>query len=374
MNFEEWAAKRLLAERGIAVPGGRVARTPQEASSASQGSCVVKAQIPAGARGKSGGVRFANGPDEAALAAESILGTEIAGFKVEKVLVEERVVVERELYAAVLTDRKSRGPAVLFSPFGGIDIEETAASDDGAIRSVSVDILRGFDCNDAESLLGGLEQGELKAKIGAFLESLYSAYRDLDADLLEINPLAVAADGEIVALDCKFALDDSASARRPDLASQAARENSTVLETEAANAGLRLIELGGSVGVLANGAGLTMATMDSIAHFGGRPANFLEIGGDSYTKAELALRTILKIPNVKCLLVNFCGAFARTDVMARGVVTAWKTLQPPIPAFFSVHGTGEDEAIQLIRDELGFSPYESMDEAVKDAVAAAAQR
>ena len=371
MNFEEWAAKPLLAERGIAVPGGQVARSPEEARAGSQGPCVVKAQVPAGARGKAGGVVFASGPDEAAKAAESMLGTEISGFKVEKVLVEKQVAVETELYAAVLNDRKNRCPAVLFSTFGGVDIEEAAASDEAAMRSAPVDILRGFGSEEAEALLEGLDLGKMKPKIANALAALYAAYRDLDAELLEVNPLAVAVGGEVMALDCKFVLDDSAAARRPDLAAMAARDKSTDLEMKAAEAGLRLIELDGDVGVLANGAGLTMATMDAISHFGGRPANFLEIGGDSYTKAEPALQVILENPRVKSLLVNFCGAFARTDVMAGGVVEAWKSLRPSIPAFFSVHGTGEDEAVALIRDELGIEPYDLMDDAVEAAVAAA---
>ncbi len=371
MNFEEWASKALIAERGIVVPRGRIARSPEEAKAAARGSCAVKAQVPAGRRGKAGGVKLASGPEEAAEFAASILGSEISGCKVEKVLVEERVDVARELYAAVLSDRSNRCPTVLFSPSGGIDIEETAASDSEAMRSCQVDIRRGFGPAEAESLLEGLDLGDRKIEIAAALAALYSAYRDLDAELLEINPLAIAAGGEVVALDCKFVLDDSAAARRPELAARASREQATELEIRAAEAGLRLIELDGDVGVLANGAGLTMATMDAIAHFGGRPANFLEIGGDSYTKAEPALRIILENPGIKCLLVNFCGAFARTDVMAGGVVAAWKKLRPSIPAFFSVHGTGEEDAIELIRSELGIEPYDLMDDAVVAAVRAA---
>ena len=270
MNFEEWAAKSLLAKRGIAVPGGKVARSPAEARAAATGSCVVKAQVPAGRRGKAGGVKFASGPDEAADAARAILGREISGFKVEHVLVEDRVPVARELYAAVLNDRKNRCPAVLFSLFGGMDVEEASASDGAAIRQAPVDILRGFGSDDTESLLGGLGLGEMEPKIAKVLEKLYAAYRDLDAELLEINPLAVTSEGEVLALDCKFILDDSAVGRRPELAAMSAKEKSTNLERRAAEAGLRLIELDGSVGVLANGAGLTMATMDAIAHFGGR--------------------------------------------------------------------------------------------------------
>jgi succinyl-CoA synthetase beta subunit len=174
-----------------------------------------------------------------------------------------------------------------------------------------------------------------------------------------------------MALDCKLTIDDSAAPRQKELSPQAAPEKLTALEAEAAKEGLKYIELGGSVGVLANGAGLTMTTMDAIAHFGGEPANFLEIGGESYTKSEIALAILLKNPNVRSLLVNFCGAFARTDVMAEGVAKAWKSLKPDIPVFFTIHGTGEEEAIALVERELGITPYDLMDDAVRDAVAAA---
>ena len=371
MNFEEWAAKPLLAGFGIAVPPGETAGSPSAARAACRGPCVVKAQVPAGARGKAGGIKFASGPEETFQAAEQILGMRIAGHRVKKVLVEQQVSVERELYAAVLNDRASRCPTVLFSPAGGIDIEDAAAAEQSALRSCQVDIRDGLTPDQASALV---ENSDLKispAAVAETLVSLYSAYRALDAELLEINPLAVTSDSRVIALDCKFVLDDSALKRQPHHAGAGSRESLTELENEAAEAGLRLIQLDGNVGVLANGAGLTMTTMDAVVHFGGKPANFLEIGGDAYTKAEAALRIVLKHPGVKSLLVNFCGAFARTDVMAGGVVEAWKKLQPEIPAFFSVHGTGETEAVSMIRGELGFEPFDLMDDAVRAAVAAA---
>jgi len=213
-----------------------------------------------------------------------------------------------------------------------------------------------------------------RAKLAAELVKLYRAYRESDAELLEVNPLVVTMDGQLLALDCKLTMDDSAVARQGDLAAQGSPELMTQLEGEAKTLGLKFIELDGEVGVLANGAGLTMTTMDAIRHFGGRPANFLEIGGESYTKATPALRLVLANPRVKALLVNFCGAFARTDVMAEGVVKAWEELKPTIPVVFTIHGTGEDEAIALVRSRLGIEPYDLMDDAVKAAVAAAAGR
>src|SRR3546814_10610703 len=205
------------------------------------------------------------------------------------------------------------------------------------------------------------------------LMALYGAYRCLDAELIEINPLAVTVDGRIVALDCKLVVDDAASPRRPGLLEKGTPDRLTALEARAQAAGLKYIELEGTVGILANGAGLTMTTMDAVSHLGGEPANFLEIGGEAYTKAQAALEILLANPNIRALVVNFCGAFARTDVMAEGVVKAWKRLEPAIPVFFTIHGTGEDEAVALVRRELGFEPYERMDDAVAAAVRAAAE-
>jgi len=174
-----------------------------------------------------------------------------------------------------------------------------------------------------------------------------------------------------VALDCKFVLDDAAIYRQPQLAPHGSPGTMTDLEKRGAAAGLKMIQLDGNVGVLANGAGLTMTTMDVIRHFGGRPANFLEIGGEAYTKSEIALDLVLSNPGVKSLVINFCGAFARTDVMAGGVVKAWAKLKPKVPVFFSIHGTGEDEAVQLVREELGIEPYDFMEDAIQAAVKAA---
>ena len=379
MNFEEHAAKALLRARGLPVPEGRVVESPEGAASGARalgGACVVKAQAPTGKRGKAGGIRLAGSPDEARTAAADILGMTIGGHRIERLLVEEQVPIAAELYAAVLNDPASRGPVVLFSAMGGMEVEEMAAADPDAMRRVEVDIAAGLSAERAAAALDGLDLNGKAPNIrtGAVAEllvDLYDSYRALDAELLEINPLALTEDGRIVCLDCKFTLDDSSAARQAAVAGNGSPERMTALEAEAHAAGLKYIELDGSIGVLANGAGLTMATMDAIEHFGGRPANFLEIGGEAYTKAETALTILLGNPNIRSLLVNFCGAFARTDVMAEGVVRAWQKLDPDIPVFFTIHGTGEDEAIALVERELGHRPYDLMDGAVKAAVVAA---
>lgn len=203
------------------------------------------------------------------------------------------------------------------------------------------------------------------------LARLHTAYVENDAELMEINPLVVTRGGKLVALDCKFVMDDSAIPRHEELAKLGSPEKLTALEARAKELGLKFIELDGDVGVLANGAGLTMTSMDAVRHYGGKPANFLEIGGESYTKAKPALELVLANPRVKALLVNFCGAFARTDVMAEGVVNAWQELKPDIPIVFTIHGTGEEEAIAMVKERLGIEPYDLMDDAVRAAVAAA---
>lgn len=374
MNFEEHAAKPLLASRGIAVPASRLATTPEEAAAAASeiGPCVVKAQVPAGKRGKAGGIKLAATADEAKAHAANIIGMTIGGWPVEKVLIEAQTPIARELYAAIVNDTASKCPMLLFSPMGGMDVEEAAEADPNAMRRITIPIIEGLSGEAALSAVSGLGLGTVEDELAETLLKLYRAYRDLDAELIEINPLVIAQDNRVIALDCKLTVDDAAAPRQKDILPLAAPEKHTPLEAAAAEAGLKYIELGGTVGVLANGAGLTMTTMDAIAHYGGTPANFLEIGGEAYTKSKTALSLLLENRNMKSLLVNFCGAFARTDVMAEGVVSAWQELKPDVPIFFTIHGTGEDEAVALVKDRLGIEPFDQMDDAVKAAVAAAA--
>ena len=374
MNLEEHAAKSaLLKPAGIPIPQSRLCATVEEAVEAVTvvGPAVVKAQVPSGKRGKSGGIRFADTPATAADAARAILGMQIGGHRVERLLVEERCEIARELYASVLIDVVARRPVVLFSMEGGMDIEEVAARNPGAIRRHVVDLPRGFDASNATSLLANCDLGKSGEAVADVLVRLYRGFRNHDSELIEINPLALLKDGRVLALDCKFVLDDASGSRQPHLAAVATPPRKTELEARGEANGLKFIQLDGNVGLLANGAGLTMATMDTIHHFGGSPANFLEIGGEAYTKAEVALDLVLSNPGVKSLAVIFCGAFARTDVMAEGVVRAWQALKPKVPVFFSIHGTGEKEAVKLVRERLGIEPFDEMKDAVKAAVEAA---
>jgi succinyl-CoA synthetase beta subunit len=374
MNVLEHTAKsEVLVRFGIPVPVSTLCASPEDAARAfaAIGPCVVKAQVPAGKRGKAGGIRKADSAEEAGQAASAILGMAIDGHRVDSVLLERRAEIARELYAAVMTDFTAAQPLVLFSAEGGMDIEEIAATRPDALRRFHVPIARGMTVADAETMLEGLDLGEARATVADLLLRLYQAWRETDAELIEINPLAVLPDNAVVALDCKLTIDDASAERQAALAAAAAPERLTELEARARDAGLKFIELDGNVGLLANGAGLTMTTMDVIAFLGGRPANFLEIGGEAYTKAEIALGIVLAHPQVKSLVVNFCGAFARTDVMADGVTAAWKTLNPSIPVFFSIHGTGDEQAVQIVRERLGLEPYDLMEDAVRAAVEAA---
>jgi succinyl-CoA synthetase beta subunit len=372
MNFEEHAAKPLLRAVGIATPNGALARTADEAGEAARriGPCMVKAQVPTGKRGKAGGIKLAAGVAEAKAAAASILGMTIGEHRVEAVLVEEQVAIAGEMYAAVLNDAASKGPLLLFSAEGGMDVEEIATQHPDALIRLPIDIRKGLDRKALERALPQVS-GVDRAVLVDLLLRLYSLYTGHDAELVEINPLVLTRDGRLVALDCKLAMDDSGVPRHEALAKTGTPDKLTELEARAKALDLKFIELDGNVGVLANGAGLTMTTMDAVRHFGGRPANFMEVGGESYTKAKPALELVLANARVKCLLVNFCGAFARTDVMTEGVINAWAELKPTIPIFFTIHGTNEDEAIAMVKERLGITPFDLMDDAVKAAVEAA---
>lgn len=380
MNLLEHLGKRLLHDGGIATPQGTTAGTPQDCAVAAAElgpEVVLKCQIPAGKRGKSGGIRFASSPAQAHAEAGQLLGSIVGGFKVENLLVERCVDIARELYAAVLNDPVSKGPLLVFSTDGGMDIEEVNKTSPEKVLRAPIDIRHGLGMAAADDLLAGTDLTDSqRGSVVDALVRLYDVYRTVDAELVEVNPLVLTREDTVVALDAKISLDPGARPRHTDLVQDLVAQlpdTATELERQARELGLALIEFDGRVGVLANGAGLTMTTLDAVNHYGGKPANFLEIGGDAYTKATPALRLVLANPRVRSLVVNFCGAFARTDVMAEGVVNAIEELHPSIPIFFSIHGTGEEEAIRLVQERLQIEPYDLMDDAVKAAVAAAGQ-
>ena len=368
MKLVEATAKSLLAESGVVIPDGERATSASQALSIAErlGPCVVKAQIPAGGRGKAGGVVLCSTPASAETAAANLLGSELGDHRVDTILVEQQIDIFRELYVAFMIDTTAGMPMVVFSGQGGVDIEDNLDSlqrrhlvPGSPIDHETLDIV-------CEGL--GVNTDDARATI----EQLQRAFATSKATLVEVNPLVVTRDGSIIAVDAKVETDDSAAPVGGELETDAGQQ--TDLEREAAEKGLRLIELGGNVAILANGAGLTMTTMDAVSHHGGRPANFLEIGGDAYTLAEPALDLTLRQSGVGSLVVNFCGAFARCDVMTEGVVNAWLALDPDIDVFFSIHGTGQDEARTMVRDRLGIEPFESMDDAIIAAIDSARSR
>lgn len=379
MNLLEHQGKYLLGATDLRVPRGEVVATPEEAEAAARrvgGRVVCKAQVASGKRGKAGAVRLVDDAEEARRTAQGLLGSEVGEHLVRALLVEEAVDIARELYAAVLDDPASKGPLVLFSTAGGMDIEEVSARHPEQVHRWPVEIRTGLDESAAAALVDGTDLAvSERAAVALALAEIYRLYRDVDATLVEVNPLVVTGDGAVVALDAKITIDPASVPRQRERLDQIPggrpAEGGTELELRGRELGLHFIELDGDVGVLANGAGLTMTSLDAVHHFGGRPANFLEIGGDAYTKATPALELVLSNPRVKSLLVNFCGAFARTDVMTEGVVKAIEELRPDRPIAFTIHGTGEQEAVALLRDRLGAEPYDLMDDAVRAAVAAA---
>jgi len=318
---------------------------------------MVKAQVPAGKRGKGGGIAKCDTPNDARDAAERLLGSSLGDFMVDRVLVEACADIAQELYAAITIDPAAGAPLLMLSTEGGMDIEEVHATTPDRVQMMDIAVASGLDAS-------------LHVPLAGFLVTLYGLFRQFDAQLLEINPLAVTGSGDLVALDCKLVIDDNAVFRQPHVGPE--RHTGTALELEAKEQDFLFVELDGDVGVLANGAGLTMSTMDAVSAHGGSPANFLEVGGMAYKRATPALALVLKNPNVKSLLVNLCGAYARTDVIAEGLIAGFKELQPELPVSFCIHGTGEERAQQLVREELGIAPHETMDGAVKEAVANAA--
>lgn len=373
MNFTEHVGKAVLAEAGVTVPDGRLCASAGEVAEAVRalGPCAVKAQVPAGKRGASGGIRLVDTPDAGRDAATDLLRAVIGGHRVDQVLVEQRIDIAQELYVAVLNDPESKGPMILASAAGGMDVEEIASSHPERLRRLPVDIRFGPVREDLAEMVSGLVEAAQEAALVRVLTIVYDVYRQYDADLVEVNPLALTRDGKLLALDCKLSLDDSSSPRQSKLAERASPEPLTALEARGRAQGLPYIELSGNVGILANGAGLTMTTMDVVRYYGGEPANFLEMGGQAYTLGEAALRLVTDNPNVRSLVINFCGAFARTDVMIGGVLAAWDEVQPRVPVFICVNGTGEEEAISMVRGKFGDAPYQVMEDAIRAAVEAA---
>ena len=385
MKIHEYQAKQLLREHGVPVPRGKPAFSVDEAVAAAQELggpvWVVKAQIHAGGRGKGGGVKLARSLDEVKQLASQILGMQLvthqtgpAGQKVRRLLIEEGADIRKEYYVAVLTDRATQKVAVMASSEGGMDIEEVAAKTPEKILKVFVDPLAGLQ--DAQGL-------ELAAGIGIPLASqaqavdvfkkLYQCYMDADASLVEINPLILEGNGHIKALDAKFNIDDNALFRHPEIVALRDLDEEDPAEIEASKFDLAYIQLDGNIGCLVNGAGLAMATMDTIKLFGGSPANFLDVGGGATTeKVTEAFKIMLHNPHVKAILVNIFGGIMRCDTIAEGVIAASRTVGLSVPLVVRMKGTNEDIGRKMLADSgLPIISANTMGEAAQAAVHAA---
>ena len=385
MKIHEFQAKQILAEYGVPVPKGRVAKSADEAKAIAKelgGKVVVKAQIHAGGRGKGGGVKLANSPDEAASTFSQIMGMQLIthqtgpqGQKVKTVLVEEQMPIERELYLAVLIDGAAGRLVMMASAAGGMEIEEVAAKTPEAIHRVSIDPVTGFQPHLARELCFALGlTGDLMKPATQLMTGLYDAFIAKDASLAEINPLVVTKDGRVLALDAKMNIDDNALFRHKDIEALRDKDEEDPSEVEASEKGIsNFIKLDGNIGCLVNGAGLAMATMDSIKFAGGEPANFLDIAtANDVDKVVDALLIISRDPNVKAILVNIFGGMARVDIIAQGIINAQKKMAKTVPVVARLAGTNVEEGERLIKESgLAIIRAEELGEAAKKAVEAA---
>jgi succinyl-CoA synthetase beta subunit len=376
VNLHEYQAKRLFAEHGVPIPNGDVATSPDEARSIARelgGKVVVKAQVLTGGRGKAGGVKLADNPDEAENRAREILGMDIKGFTVHKVLVDEQAPgIEHELYLAVLIDREKRLPMMMGSAAGGMDIEEVAATTPEKIVRVHIDPTLGLRGYQTTYLAAGMDlPRELWRDFHKIADGLYRTFIRSDASLAEINPLVITGEGTLLAVDGKMSIDDNALFRQPRLAEMRDTQEEPPAEREARANGLSYIKLDGEIGCMVNGAGLAMATMDIIKLFGGEPANFLDIGGNATTESvTAALRIILSDPNVKAVLFNIFGGIVRGDEVAQGIVAALEQVETDVPMVVRLLGTNAEEGMRIL-SEANMETATTLTEAAQKAVAAA---
>jgi succinyl-CoA synthetase beta subunit len=375
VKLQEYRSKEILARHGVPLLAGQIAMSPEEARAAAAeivGPVVVKAQVLVGGRGKAGGVKLAATPDEAAQRAQDIIGLDIKGTTVKTVLVAPAVDIAHEYYLGLILDRGARAITVIASAEGGVEIEETAKTNPGAILRLPLDPLLGLQEHEARRIgfFLGIPAG-LRKDFAQVVRGLYEAIVASDADLAEINPLVVTADDRLLALDAKIVLDDSALARHPDLEAMRDLNEEEPSEIAAREAGISFIKLDGTIGCMVNGAGLAMTTMDLVKLAGGEPANFLDIGGGAkQDKVTAAFKIILDDANVKAILINIFGGITRGDEVARGIVEARAALTREVPMVVRIVGTNSEEAKPILA-EANLITADSLDDAAAKAVAAA---
>ena len=385
MKIHEYQAKSVLARFGVPVPRGEVATTPAEAVEVAKrlggDISVVKAQIHAGGRGKGGGVKVAKSLADVELLAKQIIGMTLVthqtgpdGRKVGRVLVEEGLQIDRELYLSIVIDRAAACPVVIASAAGGMDIEEVAASEPEKILREYIDPGTGIVPFQARKLAFGMGlTGAAVNKLVTVLDSVYAAFIQTDASMIEINPLILTRAGDLLALDAKVAFDDNAMYRHSDLRDLRDTTEEDPLEVEASKFSLNYIRLDGNIGCMVNGAGLAMATMDIIKLAGGEPANFLDVGGGANAEQiRNAFRILMADRNVKAVLINIFGGILRCDVLAQGVIAAVKELGVPVPIVIRMEGTNVEEGKRMLKESgLNFTTADSMGEAAERVVSLA---
>ncbi|HEY7461982.1 MAG TPA: ADP-forming succinate--CoA ligase subunit beta [Gemmatimonadota bacterium] len=378
MKLHEYQAKEVFRAFGIPVPPGRVATTPEDAEAIARDygrRVVIKAQVQVGGRGKAGGVQLAEDPAEARARARAILGMDIQGFLVGKVLVTPAEEITSESYAAVILDRQARSATFMVSRAGGVDIESVAAETPERITRLTVDPRYGLLEHQALRLgLALYDDLPLARAAARILAALWRVFRERDASLAEINPLATNPAGELVALDAKLVIDDNALFRQPELAELRDLASEDPAEARARSAGLSYVRLDGNIGCVVNGAGLAMATMDLIQYYGGEPANFLDIGGSSNPeKVVSAMRILLSDLHVEAVLFNIFGGITRCDDVANGLVAALRQIEMEVPIAIRLTGTNEEEGLAILRS-VNLPATSSMDEVVQRAIALARER
>jgi succinyl-CoA synthetase beta subunit len=355
MDLLEYQGKQLFARHGVPVPTGRPATTVDEAVDAADAvgyPCVVKAQVQIGGRGKLGGIKVAQSRDEAREHAGSILGMDIKGLTVHEVWVEEASQIEAEYYTSIVFDRAAKAPLVMLSTKGGMDIEAVAEEDPGAIASLHVDPLLGFqEFHGRRLAFEARVDPDLVRPIGVMLQKLYAAFVGEDAMLLEVNPLIVTPERELRALDAKVTLDDNAMFRHPENAALRNPSAEDPQEQMAKERGLTYVKLDGNIGILGNGAGLVMSTLDVVQQVGGTPANFLDAGGGSKADAIVsAVEVILSDSKVKAVLFNIFGGITRCDEVAKGLIEAYEQVKPEVPFVVRLDGTNDEEGRRLLAE------------------------
>jgi succinyl-CoA synthetase beta subunit len=355
MDLLEYQGKQLFARQGIPVPSGRPARTVDEAVAAAEAigyPCVVKAQVKIGGRGKAGGIKVAEDQGEARAHAEAILGMDIKGFTVHELWVEGASQIAAEYYASIIFDRSAKQPLVMFSTKGGMDIEAVADQSPEAIATLHVDPLMGFqDFHGRRLAFEGKVDADLVRPVGAFLKQLYDTFVAEEAMLVEVNPLIVTPERSVAALDAKVTLDDNALFRHPENAELRDPSAEDPQEQMAHERGLTYVKLDGDIGILGNGAGLVMSTLDVVAQYGGSPANFLDAGGGSKAEAiTSAVEVILSNDRVKAVLFNIFGGITRCDEVANGLIAAFAQVTPTVPFVVRLDGTNDVEGRRILAE------------------------